>query len=181
VNGVTRFFLRAKHWQAFILIWGTYYLGQVAVVASLPTGHADPVKTALFTEAVILPFVVFLLGWLWSLGSFLSSISKPSLRLNVHLFRFAIGFVLLYFLAALPLFLSRNPKVGRVLLPVHLFALGCFIYIFYFVAKSLVLAERGKPITRNDYVLSLFLVLFSIIGIWWIQPRINRLYARTAG
>jgi hypothetical protein len=47
------------------------------------------------------------------------------------------------------------------------------------VSKSLVIAEKGEPITFDDYALSLLLLFFSLIGISLIQPRINRLYARS--
>jgi hypothetical protein len=42
------------------------------------------------------------------------------------------------------------------------------------------MAEKGEVVTRNDYTLTLFLLFFSLIGIWLIQPRINRLYALRA-
>ena len=98
-------------------------------------------------------------------------------KLNIHVFRFAIIFPTLYVLTALPLFLSRNSTVEAIILPLHLLAMFCLIYVCYFDSKSLVIAEKGEAVTFNDYALSLLLVFFSLIGIWLIQPRINRLYA----
>jgi hypothetical protein len=173
------FFLRAKHWQVFVLMWGAYFLGTIALVGLVPEGPVEnPLKVGLFSEAVMLPFIVCFMGWLWSMGSFLFSISEPSLKLNIHYFRFAIIFPTLYLLTALPFFLSHNSKVEAIILPLHLLALFCLIYVFYFVSKSLVIAEKGETVTVNDYGLSLFLIFFSLIGIWLIQPRINGLYAR---
>ena len=50
------------------------------------------------------------------------------------------------------------------------------VYIFYFVSKSLVSAERNAPVAFSNYAGALFLIWFFPIGIWIIQPRINWLY-----
>lgn len=181
LNWFSNFFLRAKSWQVFVLVWGAYFVGQIAIVSSLPerTGpFANPLKVGLFSEAAMFPFIVCFMGRLWSVGSFLFSISEPKFKLNIHFFRFAIIFPSLYLLTALPFFLSSNSPMEEIILPLHLFALFCFFYGFYFVSKSLVAVERGEAVTRHDYTITLLLILFSLIGIWLIQPRINRLYAR---
>lgn len=177
---MTNFFLRAKHWQIFVLVWGTNLAGQVALMASLSEGPIKhPLRAGLFAEAVMAPFLFCFLGWLWSMGSFLFSISDPSLRLNLGFFRFAIIFPALYLFSALPFFLSsRSIIVESTLLPLHMFAFFCLIYTFYFDAKQLIIAEKGDAAERNDYLFPLFLLFFCIIGIWLIQPRINRLYAQ---
>jgi hypothetical protein len=45
------------------------------------------------------------------------------------------------------------------------------------VAKNLVKAETGKRVTFYDYAGPFFLLWFFPIGVWFIQPRINQLYA----
>ena len=181
MKGITGFFLRAKHWQIFVLMWGAYFIGTMALVGSVPEGPVEnPLKVGLFTEAAMLPFIACSMGWLWSMGFFLFSISEGSLKLNINYFRFAVIFPTLYLLAGLPFFLSRNHIVENFIIPIHLLAMICFFYALYFVSKSLVMAEKGEVVTRNDYTLTLFLLFFSLIGIWLIQPRINRLYALRA-
>ena len=179
MQGITSFFLRAKHWQVFVLVWGAYFVGTMVLVGSVPEGPVEnPLKVGPFTEVVMSPSIVCLMGWMWSMGSFLVSISEPSLKLSIHYFRFAIIFPTLYLLTALPFFLSRNSTVEAIILPLHLLTMFCLFYVFYFISKSLVIAEKCEAVTFNDYALSLFLLFFSIVGIWLIQPRINRLYAR---
>jgi hypothetical protein len=178
VKEITNFFLEAKHWQIFVLTWGAYCIATIALVASVPEGPVEnSLRVGLFAEVVMLPFVACFMGWLWSIGSFLSSISDPSRKLNVHYFRFAIIFPSLYLVAGLPFFLSRNPIAQTVIIPVHLLAMICLFFDFYFISKSLVMAEKGEVVTSNDYTVTWFLLFFSLIGIWLIQPRINRLYA----
>jgi len=53
-----------------------------------------------------------------------------------------------------------------------------YVLQIYFVSKSLVLAETGRPAVFYDYAGPFFLVWFFPIGVWIVQPRINRLYER---
>jgi hypothetical protein len=41
-----------------------------------------------------------------------------------------------------------------------------------------VLAERLRPVRFSDYQAALLGLWFFPVGIWFIQPRINRLYAK---
>lgn len=53
----------------------------------------------------------------------------------------------------------------------------CMFYLLYFVSKSLVLAETSKPASFYDYAGPFFLLWFFPIGIWIVQPKVNRLYS----
>src|SRR5262249_22613374 len=44
------------------------------------------------------------------------------------------------------------------------------------ISKSLVLAETTKPASFYDYAGPFFLLWFFPLGVWFTQPRINRLY-----
>ena len=46
--------------------------------------------------------MLFLLAWLWAMGSFLNSIVEPALRLGIGFFRFALIYPVIY----VPLFLE---------------------------------------------------------------------------
>jgi hypothetical protein len=61
--------------------------------------------------------------------------------------------------------------------PLHVFAMICMFYLLYFVSKSLVLGETGKPASFYDYAGPFFLLWFFPAGIWIVQPRVNRLYS----
>ncbi len=181
MNTVARFFLRANHWQIFLLLFLIFLVGDVALLASISTtvqskevfGKAD----ILYGTIMVLFFLCFA-GWFWSMGSFLSSIAHPALRLRIGFFRFALIFPLVYLPVFMAFFLSigTHPALVAVILPLHFFAMYCMFYLLYFVSKSLVLAESGKPATFYDYSGPFFLLWFFPIGVWVIQPRINRLY-----
>lgn len=177
MGAIKRFFLLARPWQIFVLVWGTYFAGITILVSSVPEGRVEnPVRVGLLSEVILLPFILCSMGWLWATGSFLFSIAQPSLRLNIHVFRFAIIFPTFYLLTALPFFLSSDPRVDAVIIPLHLLALSCLLYVFYFNSKSLRIVEKAAMVTSKDYVVPLLLFFFSLVGIWLIQPRINQLY-----
>jgi hypothetical protein len=183
MSPAVEFFLRAKHWQIFVLTWGVYGAGQIILSAVAPSGSLSWRNWAfLWTfEVIILLFVVGYIGWFWSMGHFLDATVKASLRLNVTLFRVAVVYVTAYLLVALPLFLllDDNPNVEALVISLHLFAVFCFLYLPYFVSKNLAMRNKGKPVTFEGYSLYLFLLVVSFLGVWTIQPRINQLYAET--
>jgi len=54
-------------------------------------------------------------------------------------------------------------------------------YCLYFNAKALKTAELQKPLTFSDFAGEFFLLWFFPIGIWILQPRINKLFDPEAG
>jgi hypothetical protein len=49
-------------------------------------------------------------------------------------------------------------------------------YSLYFIAKELKSVELQKPVTFSDFAGEFFLLWFFPIGIWIIQPRINKIF-----
>jgi len=180
-----RFFLTAKHWQVFLLLFGAMVAGQLTLMALILS--AEPIRDVTALRAVTLPFfavtyatAVLLLAWLWTLGEYCAARVPAELKPRIVRFRST----LLYPLAYLPVFvwafptLVDNPSLALVIVPLHLLAMFCTIYNFYFVAKTLALAERQKPVSFSDFALEFFFLWFFPLGIWLVQPRINRLAAR---
>jgi len=89
----------------------------------------------------------------------------------------------LYVLVSIGLFQSIDRKLFVMTIPVHLFAVFCMFCNLYFVAEGLVIAETDERASFFDCLGPFLLLWFAIIGVWFIQPRINRLYAekRNAG
>jgi len=99
------------------------------------------------------------------------------LRSNVAFFRFALIYPPLYVFAFMVFFQNPSALWFAVVIPLHLLAMFCVLYSLYFVSKGLVLAERGKSASFYNYAGSFFLVWFFPIGVWIVQPKVNRLYA----
>jgi hypothetical protein len=179
VNRIERFFVRAKHWQIFLLfillgIASEFpVLGNFAAVES-PEGYG----TALVLTEVLTAIAVWcFLLWLWSVGSFLTAVAPATLRLKKTFFLYTLAFTAIYVPVSVALFQSINPKLFVITTPLHLLAVFCMFCNLYFVAEGLVMAETGKRPSFLDCAGPFFLIWFFLIGVWFIQPRVNRIYA----
>lgn len=115
--------------------------------------------------------------WFWSLGSFLNSLVRPGLGSKLGFFRFALLYPLVYLPVFQIVFEKLTPLYIAVIFPFHLFALFCIFFNLNFVSKSLALAETSGPVLFRNYAGAFFLFWFFPVGIWFLQPRINRLQA----
>jgi hypothetical protein len=181
MNAIASLFLRAKHWQIFLL-FGIFYVGGGAIMIFTVMATQSPddfVKIALPLGFVMVLNVLCFLGWLWSMGTFLSSILPPMLRMKMGFFRFALIYSALYLPVLIVVYQSLllNPEPLAIIFPLHVFATFCVFYLLYFVSKNLLLAETGKPVSFHQYAGPFFLIWFFPVGVWITQPRINRLYA----
>ncbi|MDR0802166.1 hypothetical protein [Fluviicola sp.] len=64
---------------------------------------------------------------------------------------------------------------GILLFFLHLFSIFCLLHTLYFVAKTIRVAELQKNVTFSDFIGDFFLTWLLPVGIWFLQPRINRL------
>ena len=165
---ITSFFLRAKHWQIFLLLTVWFVLSPIALFGSGKGLYAF--------VAITVVYAVSLFAWFWSMGSFFNSILERRLRLGTGFFRFALIYPVFYVFVFFIFFVNASPALFLVIFPLHLFAMFCTLYSLYFVSKSLVLAETGNPAPFRSYLGILLLLWFFPIGVWILQPRVNRLY-----
>jgi hypothetical protein len=176
VQTVPTFFVRAKHWQIFLLIVGA----ATTLLSFAKAQSADEMLRAALPFGLLMTLsMVFVGAWLWSMGSFLNSVVQPSLRLRLGFFRVALVYPMLYMFVFVAVFTSANPLLLAVLFPLHVFAMFCLFYDFYFVSRSLAMAETPKVASFADYAGSFFLLWFFPVGVWFIQPRVNRLFAQS--
>jgi hypothetical protein len=57
----------------------------------------------------------------------------------------------------------------------HLFSMFCIFHSIYCVAKTVKAAEWGRDVTFNDFIGEFFLCWFFMIGVWILQPKINKI------
>jgi hypothetical protein len=169
------FFLKMKAWQFFIFIVLTWFVGPTIL---FKLGLREPYNSM----PVLLLFIVFI-GWLWSIGVNLNKLIPDDLRMNISSFRYALLYTLIYMLFFILFFVyiwrlgtPHIPSYMLVIVPLHLLAMVCMFYAFGFVAKTLTMAEKQINVKVNDYVGNFFLIWFFPIGIWFIQPRVNKLF-----
>ena len=158
-----------------------FVVTEVATFGSLvaPDKSAEGATvTMLLSAALTALWMLCFLSWLWAVGSFLTTVVQPALRFKTRFLVFSVSYSSVYAFGAGMIFQSLNTTLIAVIIPLHLFAMYCIFYCLTFVAKNLVKAETGKRVTFYDYAGPFFLLWFFPIGVWFIQPRINRLYAK---
>src|ERR1700686_2777966 len=156
MNLIASFFLRARHWQIFLLLVGVGIVSSIWLVVAAATITPENFRriTSLLAGFTCIN-MLFLLAWFWAMGSFLNSIVEPALRLGIGFFRFAFIYPIFYF----PLFLVIASSHSRPIEPwwiptvfaLHFLGMFCLLYNLHFAAKTLVLAETRKPALFNDY------------------------------
>lgn len=197
---MTNWFLKAKHWQLFLLTFGLPFIFQIIsmvsmVTSSLSRGESE-VEPA-FAFSYIMPFFIImifilmfgLMGWMWSMTTGLQKMLPDQVSMNQRLFKIFffipvvylfvfIGFFFWSFQSAFadPNFNPENIATGfAIIFPIHLFSMFCLFYVLYFTAKTIKTVELQRDVTFGDFAGEFFLLWFYPIGVWLIQPRINKL------
>jgi len=169
------FFVKIKHWQLFLL---------VILPVLLPTfiGIQTPYYFISFAVTMIF-FIVVLCGWLYSMGVMLHPKLPSDVKLNVRKFKAFLLIAVAYMILVSVMMLGVAtgivkpqgvmPALFLIIIPLHLFSMFAMFYSLYFVAKELTASEKQAP---ADFVGEFFLLWFFPIGVWIIQPRVNRLF-----
>ncbi len=193
-------FLKAKHWQLFLLIFGIPFVLNIILVINIISGLAigcepDFVKiTDYFKYIPVIAFIsaTFQYGWFWSTGNGLQKAIPNEFKMQTGFFKFSVIFPFVYIMIFVLVFMlilgtimyePFNP-IGlfgamAIVVPLHFFAMFCSIYCIYFVARTYKTAELKRKVTFGDYIGEFFLIWFYPIGVWIIQPGINKLANQT--
>lgn len=192
------FFLRAKHWQLFLLSFGIPFILQLFLVFDVVTSitsHADPTFMLAYFKFFPILLVVFigtLFGWFWAVGVGLQKMVPSVIKMKVTTFKvfffIPLAYLLLIAIGMGMLFSnnffgnitsSNNPApffIGfAVIFPLHIFSMFCIFYCLYFSARTIKTIELQRPVTFSDFAGEFFLIWFFFIGVWIIQPRINKM------
>lgn len=62
------------------------------------------------------------------------------------------------------------------MIPFALPAMICFLYVFYFITKNLLMVEGEGKIGQLEHAKLFLLIWMFPIGIWFIQPRVNKMF-----
>lgn len=64
-----------------------------------------------------------------------------------------------------------------VIVPLHLFAMYCMFYTIWFIAKCIATIENNKVVGFDNYAGNFFLLWFFPIGIWWVHPKVRKIFS----
>jgi len=180
--------LTIKHWQLFLLLIGVPFIFQIFFVSTLFMSD-DPLEMIRFFPNMMVIVVGVFFGWFYAMGTSLHKRLPETVTMNLTLFKIFLCIPVIYlFTISILLFemfssaLSGdtvNPFVFLIIFPLHLFSMFCIFYCLYFNAKALKSVEMQRPLTFSDFAGEFFLIWFFPIGIWIIQPRINKIFGET--
>lgn len=138
-------------------------------------------------------------AWFWSMAIGLQKKLPSEVKMNVPLFKafFIISLVyfFLYFLFMIAFFsnvevledLENLEDFGNFgwffggvffFIMLSFFVIVCTFYQFWFIAKTIKCADERKDLKFGDFVGEFFLVWFYPIGVWILQPMVNRIVER---
>jgi hypothetical protein len=181
--------LKARHWQLFILTFGIPFILQMIMVASMMTKaltNADISSTSLFSDSIVIIiiaaiFYAILPLWIWAVAVGLKEKVPENAKLKVNRFKIFFIIPVVYFVLYMTLFFPSimkfevEPALFLIIMPLHMFAMFCILYCLYFTAKTLRTVELQRKVHSSDYIGEFFLIMFFPIGVWFIQPRINKI------
>lgn len=168
--------IKLKNWQVFSILIFFYILIFVFQEMELSIGKLTPIELTVASTIILL--VLFFL-WFMTIGIFLNQIADNPFHFKKYVLIIAgISCILGYSLLGL-----QRLEFERNIVPMWLsfvsfpFTFWGIIYIFYKVPKSLKSIELGHKAKFSEFLLDLILFAIFPIGVWIIQPRINRIYA----
>lgn len=188
-------FLKAKHWQLFIVMLGIPLLFQFYTMFNMfsnldSESNPNPeniMKTFQIFPIIMILFSLVFFGWFWSIAIGLQKNIPEEIKMKVKKFKilFFIPFIYIIFFMIYTggifsgMGTNRFPNGGgfvAIILPLHLFSMFCIFYSMYFVAKTIKTVELQRETGFGDFAGEFFLLWFYFIGIWVIQPKVNKLY-----
>lgn len=179
-----KIYLSLKHWQLFLMFFLTMFLMQLAMI---PTIIFSKNFKFLFLFAGGLAGISFLIfyGWFYFIIKGLNDkINNENLKIYKNYYLFFLFFPVIYIattFTVLPQGFTVSTKESTIgaswlffVLPAHFFSMFSIFYLMYKAAKTIKTVELQKRVTFGDFAGEFFLLWFSPIGIWILQPKINK-------
>lgn len=182
-----KLFLEAKHWQIFTLMVGVPFLFQIVTIV-----YAIATQSPLFAFSTfpifMLLFVGIFFGWFWSIGVGLHKFLPKHHGLKLKKFKVLLLIPLIYLIILMFSMLSFGvfnefpPSdemmliSGLIIVPLHIFSMFCMFYMLYFCSKTIKSIELNREVEVSDYAGEFLLLWFYFVGVWILQPKINKFH-----
>lgn len=181
-------FLRARHWHIFLLVFLIPFMMIMAGVFLLKVYFNPALLFFLFPLSIAIGQIVLYL-WMWNVVKMLTGKLLSYNIGGLFYFRLAIiiplaitGLMLLFWIYGATLFSLGSYSMAGILytslffiLPLKLLVIISTFYCFLFVAKTLKTIEIQRLASFEDFFTEFILIALLPIGIWYLQPRINNL------
>lgn len=189
------FFLKGKHWQVFLALFGLPMLGilvfMVWMVAYADSGTGAKELPVVLAATIVTALILFA-GWFFTLVSSLHSKLPKAVKMNFTLFKVFLTVPILFMLrltatlykTVQTVLASGNPDPAALafsdplLIPLFLLAMFCMFYCLLFAAKTFKSVELKREVDLPDYIAELLQLWYFPLGVWLLQPRINRIFSK---
>ena len=157
------FFVSAPAWKIFWLSFLPVIVG---------TWFAVRFENIALAQMSVLFGTLMELVWIFSVSNYIAN--KYSHRVEVPIKRLntALGFILIFYILYIPDLIPT-----AIAQAVGYMALALNLYCICFMARLIVMVEKERNVTFKDYISTAIIAYFWFIGIWFLQPRINRIYS----
>jgi len=178
------YFLKMKAWLLFLFSFGIpFILMLINIIIAIIIGK--PLLIFISDNILLLLSLIVFMSWIWAIGTRIDKKIPEDLRMKPGLFKFCVIYSIIYMLifSAFALLLVAeiiNPGLNFIIIiPFHLLAMFSTLYCDYYIAKNIVMAEKKERVGISSYLPYFILMWFYPIGIWFIQPKVNRIFANT--
>ncbi|MEI6310940.1 MAG: hypothetical protein WCP57_01645 [Bacteroidota bacterium] len=194
------FILKAKHWQIFLLSFGILFILEIFFMAfmfsQIMSHHEMNPEIPLYFIFIAMPLfslvtISTLFAWFWSVviglqSKIPSEFQMPITRIKIFIILpFTYIFIIMMLVIFLMNILMSSPNANAdidhwilksmfIIIPMHLISMASMLHTLYYVAKTIKTVELQRKVSFSDFAGEFFLVWFFPIGIWILQPRINR-------
>ncbi|WP_298417300.1 hypothetical protein [uncultured Kordia sp.] len=174
-------FLKAKHWQLFLTLYGLPFLFIffyiISDIFTIFNNTSTPFDSSLAIFFKIFPFisiifVIGFLGWLWTIAVGLQQHIPPAIKMKRTRFNVFISIAFVYtvfFILQQDGIITGQSEGFKLLLSLipalHIFSMFCVFYALYFVAKTIKTAKLQREVKFSEFSEEFFLLWFYIIGI----------------
>jgi len=184
-------FLKAKHWQLFTLLFGLPIVLEILFFKKffnvITVQNMDDIRIYFAILIAIITFIRY--SWNLSVGIKLQDKIPTELKIKTGMFKILWSLSLLYnLLISFLLFLIISGFSPQKVMDASWFAffplfillfsfisIFCAFYCMYIIARTIKTAEIQRAARFDDFIGEFFLIIFFPIGIWFIQPRINKI------
>ena len=162
-----KLFIRARHWQLFIIMIGGMIGSQFLIIASSFNHIVFAASTTLFA--------LLFFGWIFSIGTVANEILPEELKSSPKYMQASLIYAVSYLLFASMFVFKPGGTLPGYVVFMHLAAMAGIFYSMLFTAKQLAKLDTGNNVTFYQYSGPFFMLWFFPIGIWFLQPKINKL------
>lgn len=157
------FILRLKHWQVFLTLVAGLFIGNTTI-------EENQMLTTILSVAGMM--IYFL--WMLFVGHGLYQLLPDKIELNYNLFMINSFVWLTAYTTVMVMSDGAGMKfTGLAALP-GFYLFYAFLHFLMFPARVLNSLEKQRKATVGECIADFFLIVFLPIGIWFLQPRINK-------